>query len=90
MKKGVSMKDIDTEKRDTPLVRLSFQNAELAQASIARLVRARYKNKISDLDYKSLLYGFNQWLAYNKHIKEIDIEKRLEALEEQIALKGEK
>jgi hypothetical protein len=63
---------------------------QLAQASIARLVRARQKGKISDFDYKSLLYGFNVWLGYNKHIKEIDIEKRLEALEEQIAFRGDK
>ena len=81
MKNDNSSKDIDTEKRNAPLIRLSFQNAELAQASIARLVRARYKGKISDFDFKSLLYGFNIWLGYNKHIKEIDLEKRIEALE---------
>jgi len=81
MKDGDSLKDIDTEKRTTPLVRLSFQNAELAQASIARLIRARYRNNITDTDYKSLLYGFNTWLGFNKHIKEIDLEKRIELLE---------
>jgi hypothetical protein len=90
MKEGNSMKENGTEKRDTTPVRICFQSAEKVQASIARLIRARYKGKVSDFDYKSLLYGFTQWLAYNKHLKEIDIEKRLEALEEQIALKGEK
>jgi len=75
------MKDNDNEKRDTSLVRLCFQDAEKAQASVARLVRARYKGKISDLDYKSILYGFNTWLSFNKHVKEVEIEKRLELLE---------
>jgi hypothetical protein len=84
------MADNDKDKRDTPPVRLSFKSPTAAQASIARLIRARQKNKISDLEYKSLLYGFNIWLAYSKHIKEIDIERRLEALEEQIKLRGEK
>jgi len=80
MNNSNSIKDIDTEKRNTP-VRLSFQNAELAQASIARLVRARYRNKITDIDYKSLLYGFNIWLGYNKHIKDNSLLERLEAIE---------
>jgi hypothetical protein len=81
MKEVVKMKDNDKQKQHTPLVRLSFQNAELAQASIARLVRARYKGNISDFDFKSLLYGFNIWLGYNKHIKENSLLERLEAIE---------
>jgi len=80
MKDGNSIKDINTEKRDTP-VRLSFQSPELAQASIGRLVRARYKNRITDIDYKSILYGYNCWLSYSKHIKENSLLERLEAIE---------
>jgi hypothetical protein len=83
MKDGISTKDIDTEKKNTP-VRLSFQTPELAQASIGRLVRARYKNKITDLDYKSILYGYNCWLSYSKHIKENHLLERLEAIENMI------
>jgi len=83
MKDGNSIKDIDTEKRNTP-VRLSFQTPELAQASIARLIRARYKNRITDIDFKSLLYGFNIWLGYSKHIKEVDLLKRIETVENMI------
>lgn len=83
MKDGDSLKDIDTKKRNTP-VRLSFQTPELAQASIARLIRARYKNRITDIDFKSLLYGFNIWLGYSKHIKEVDLLKRIETVENMI------
>jgi len=83
MKDGDLLKDNDTEKRNT-LVRLSFQTPELAMASIARLIRARYKKKITDVDYKSLLYGFNIWLGYSKHIKDNSLLERLEAIENMI------
>lgn len=82
MNKAEKTAENDTEKQDTPpLVRLCFQTAELAMGSIGRLIRARYRHKIPDTDYKSLLYGFNSWLAFDKHVKEIEIEKRLEKLE---------
>jgi hypothetical protein len=84
------MADNDKEKRDTPPVRLCFQNAKKAQESLSRIIRARQKQKISDVDYKAIVYGFTSWLSFEKHIKECAIEKRLEALEEQIALRGEK
>ena len=69
-----------TKKVYTP-VRLCFQSARLAQDSIARLIRARFKGTVSDFDYKSLLYGFNIWLGFDKHLKAVDIEKRLERME---------
>ena len=81
MKSTVLTTENDTGSPDTPLIRLSFQDAKKAQACIGRLIRLRYKKKISDFDYKSILYGMNQWLAYEKHNKELDIEKRIEALE---------
>ena len=75
------MQDNDIQETDTHHVRLCFGDAKKAQACIGRLIRLRYKKKISDVEYKSLLYGFNQWLGYEKFIKETDFEKRIEALE---------
>ena len=81
MNKAEKTVENDTKKEDTPLVRLCFQNADLAMGSIGRLIRARYRHKISDVDFKSLIYGFNSWLSFNKHIKECELERRIEALE---------
>lgn len=78
------MRENDNEDMDTPLtgsVRLCFQDAKKLQTTIARLIRARANKKIADSDYKAIIYGINYWLAFEKHIKELDIEKRLEALE---------
>jgi len=54
----------------------------MTQKSIERLIRARQRNKIKDSEYKAILYGTCQLLSWVKHNKELDIEKRLEKLEE--------
>jgi len=45
------------------------------------LIRLRYKQKIADSEFKSLLWAFNIWLGFEKHIKESDFESRIAALE---------
>ena len=74
------MAENNIKESDTPL-RLCFTDAKKAQACVGRLIRLRYKQKIADSEFKSLLWAFNIWLGFEKHIKEIDFEKRLEALE---------
>ncbi|MCL2185252.1 MAG: hypothetical protein FWB86_05275 [Treponema sp.] len=79
----------DKLENDTPTkkkIRLFFGDAKGTQKTIARLIRARYRGAISDFEYKSLLYGFNIWLAFSKHIKDIDIEKQMQEIEHRLEI----
>ena len=58
-----------------------------------RLIRSCLQKKIETITFRNLVYGFSVLLQYHKAENEIEIERRLDALElqlEQIENKGEK
>ena len=63
---------------------MRLNNANNARASLATLIRKREKDEIPDDDYRALVWGISQLLGYFKHIDDLRIEDRLDALEERI------
>ena len=58
-----------------------FNTASNARAALATLMRKREKSDIDDADYRALVYGLSQLLGYFKHIDDLKIEGRLDAIE---------
>ena len=63
---------------------MRLNNAANARASLATLIKKRERDEIDDADYRSLVWGLSQLLGYFKHLDDLRIEERLDALEERL------
>lgn len=64
---------------------LRLNNVENARRTLTTIIREYDKEKITEAKYRALLYGFTKLLEFLKVEKEGEFEKRLEALEAQLA-----
>lgn len=55
---------------------------ENSRKTLARLIRKYNADQIDEQKFKALVYAINYLLSYWKLEKELDIERRIEALEE--------
>lgn len=52
-----------------------------ARAELAKLIEQKRDATLSDMDFRILAYGFQTLLTFLKAEKELDIERRVEAIE---------
>ena len=57
---------------------------EEARYQLNRLMRASLQKKIDSITFRNLVYGFSILLQYHKAEQEVEIERRLEAIEIQL------
>ena len=65
-------------------LKLRLNSIENSRKSLARLVRLRGRNEITDSDYRALVYGLSSLLAYWKLEADTAIEKDIENLRQRI------
>ena len=64
-----------------PIKRLGMRDHNAARLTLARLIRSYHRGEMESQTFRDLVYGFNTLLSYFKHAADLDIEKRLEAIE---------
>ena len=64
--------------------RLPMNGHDAARRTLARLIRAFHQDELDEKKFRALVYGFGTLLSYFKHSADLEIESRLEALEEQL------
>ena len=70
--------------RGSPPERLNLSSPNACRTTIARLIRAYHRGTIDETAYKGILFGLNTLLAFYKFEKELDMESRLDALEQKL------
>jgi len=72
--------------RDTPppLPRLALNTLENARKSYARLIRGYMAGKIPEPIFKAVCYGLSGFLGYWREEKSIELERRIEMIEQSI------
>ena len=65
-------------------LKLRLNTIENSRKSLARLVRLRGRNEITDSDYRALVYGLSSLLAYWKLETDTAIQKDIEDLRQRI------
>ena len=55
-----------------------------ARVALSSLLRKREKHAIDDADFRSLTYGFSVLLGYFKHLDDMRVEERLDAIEAEL------
>mgnify|MGYP007123703269 CR=1 FL=1 len=77
------MSDIsDTQGLETAQLRLN--TLENSRKSFARIIRLYARGELDRVLFRDLTYGFTGYLAYWKLEKDIEIESRLDAIEQAI------
>jgi hypothetical protein len=69
--------------------RLALNDYKTARHSLTRLLRMRFRGEIDTETYRDMIKGFQALLSYDKLEKEIDLERRLDALEIRAGAKEE-
>jgi len=67
-------------------LKLRLNTIENSRKSLARLVRLRGRNEITDSDYKPLIYGLSSLLSYWKLETDTAIQKDIEDLRQRIEI----
>ena len=62
-------------------MRLGMKDHRSARLTLGRLIRQYHAGELESQTFRDLVYGFNTMLSYFKHAADLDIEKRLEAIE---------
>ena len=65
----------------------SLRTTGEARRQLARLTRSFYQGQITEGDYRALVYGLSALLHYFKHEKQLELEERIETLEQAIEVK---
>ena len=61
--------------------KLMLNSLPNAKASLARVMRLYANGSLDAARYRNLIYGFSAYLSYLKQEADLDIEQRLEAIE---------
>ena len=69
----------------TTLPRLDLKDATATRRTIGRLIRRYARGELDEQVYKSVLYGLQHYLSWYKFENELDLLKRIEALEERLS-----
>ena len=81
--------ETDTEKKPGP-PRLSLDGAKQTRATLARLLRLRFRGEIDSVLFRDMFYGLNVALGYDRLLADLRIEERMDALEAAIAAQEKK
>ena len=64
------------------MTRINTKSHNTARLSLGRLIRAYQKGEMESQMFRDLTYGMNTLLSYFKHAADLEIEKRLDAIED--------
>ena len=67
------------------MTRINTKSHESTRISLGRLIRSYQAGQIDSQTFRDMIYGLNLLLGFFKLELEQDVERRLEAIEEQIA-----
>ena len=71
-----------TESQDRQIrTRLALKTPESAAHTLSRLLRMRINKEIDGTMFRDMTYGMNVLLSYFKHMADMRIEERIEAIE---------
>jgi len=70
--------------------RLSLSTVGGARRTLSRVIKDLHSDNVELEKYRGLVYGITQLVAFFKLENEMDLEKRLAALEATVNTKGEK
>jgi len=79
----------DNLEKTKPKKRLSLNDIKSTRASLCKFMRAYYNGAIDHATFRNTVYSFNALLGQDKHINEIDVNKRIDALERLVKGEGE-
>lgn len=71
----------DIEKKIPQKKRLNLKDTAAARGSLCALMRQYHNKQIDHTTFKNMIYGYSKLLEYFKHHHEIELDKRIEALE---------
>jgi hypothetical protein len=63
--------------------RLALNDYKAARHSLARIIRMRFRGELESDVYRDMVYGLHCMLGFDKLQKETELEKRLNAIEQQ-------
>ena len=66
------------------MTRINTATHEKARLSLGRLLREYQREDIPSQQFRDLVYGMNLLLSYFKHASDLEIEARLEVIEDQL------
>ncbi len=66
------------------MTRINTKSHNTARLSLGRLIRAYQAGGMESQMFRDLVYSMNTLLAYFKHDADLEIEKRLEAIEDSL------
>jgi len=70
------------------VTRINTATHEKARLSLGRLIREYQRGELESQTFRDLIYGMNTLLAYFRHASELDIERRLDTIEDSIREKN--
>ena len=62
----------------------SIKRVNEARQQLSRIIKAYFNGELDATLYRNLVYGFSHLLAFQRAELDMDIEKRLEAIEEKL------
>ena len=66
--------------------RLPMKSHDEARRTLSRLIRAFHAGEIEESKFRVLVYAFSALLSYFKHSADVEIEKRLDELEQRMGV----
>ena len=76
------MDQADTTESNPKKQRFGLETNKAARSSLCRIMRERRNKEIDSATFRDLVYGFNTLLSHDKHRHEIELDKRIEVLEQ--------
>ena len=64
------------------MVRLTLNTLENSRRTLGRILREFHNGKMEERKFRAIMYGLGKFLEYWKLEKELDLEKRIQAIEE--------
>jgi len=65
----------------------SLRTYSEAKRQLARLIRSFHQGDMDQADFRALVYGLSTLLQYFKYEKDVELEERIEKLEQAIEVK---
>jgi hypothetical protein len=66
------------------MTRLNTKDHNTTRISLGRLLRSYQNDEIEPEQFRNLIYGLNVMLSYFRHASDLEIERRLEVIEDQL------
>jgi len=72
------------------MTRINTATHEKARLSLGRLIREYQRGELESQTFRDLIYSMNLLLTYFRHASDLDIERRLDAIETTILTEGQR